>query len=139
MKNTGKIINGSNMEYRYPIFPNQPAPEIIQGIDGKIYARSLFGLLGFTALILWGLYLFWFGRDRDHPTWLVVTILVVSIFPMAFIIWNGNPLEIERHMAQIGIQLRLAGWLALLLFMDWLGQKYFRNNKKGSPAMKYIC
>ena len=114
------LINGSNIEYRYPIFPEQTVPEVIELNDQKVYFRSPLSLGVLLFIIGFGIVAYWFGKDRDHPAWLALTVLMVSIPPMVFIIWNGNPLEIERHAIQIGIQFRLAGWVALFLLMDWL-------------------
>ena len=65
---------------------------------------------------------------------------------MMFIIWHGEPLEIERHAVQIGIQLRLAGWLALPLLIDaaiqwgtfrrWLDLPLHRSDARIVPAVQ---
>ena len=122
LRNYQNLINGSNIEYRFPIFPNQPVPDPILASDRRFYLRSSATLSGMALLLLVGIALYWTGRGRRHPAWLVLTALVASIFPLSFIIWNGNPLEIERHTAQIGIQLRLAGWVGLMLVLDWLAE-----------------
>jgi hypothetical protein len=114
----GNLINGSNVEYRYPVYPNQPVPDLVLAGDRKFYLRSLPALLAITLLFFTGMYLYWTGREREHPAWLALTILGAAIPPMAFIIWNGNPLEIERHASQLGQQFRLIGWVCLMLLVD---------------------
>jgi hypothetical protein len=47
---------------------------------------------------------------------------------MMWFIWWAEPMEIDRHAAQIIIQLRLAGWIALALLagecQDFLSAKF---------------
>ena len=57
-----------------------------------------------------------FYRQRQ-PLWIVLAVLIVSVYPMMFLIWHAEPLEIERHAAQIGVQFRLAGWISLVLLL----------------------
>jgi hypothetical protein len=116
----GMLINGSNLEYRYAIFPGQPIPDVIAANDQKVYFRSPVSLILLLIPLVFGIGAYWLRKDKLHPAWLVLTVFITSIAPLTFIIWNGNPLEIERHAIQIGIQYRLAGWVALFLLVDWL-------------------
>lgn len=120
LRRFGMLINGSNLEYRYAIFPGQPIPEVIALNDQKIYFRSPISLILLLIPLAFGIGAYWLSKEKVHPAWLVLTVVIASIPLLAFIIWNGNPLEIERHAIQIGIQFRLAGWLALFLLADWL-------------------
>jgi hypothetical protein len=63
---------------------------------------------------------FWSRRGFGGSAWLILTILLVSVPLLAVLIWNANPLEIERHASQIGVQLRLSAWLAGIFLVDWL-------------------
>lgn len=76
------------------------------------------GVLGaFLLLGLVGAIVYWRSQDTN-PIWLLVSIFMVSLYPLMFLVWHGNPLEIERHAAQIGVQVRLMGWLALVAAAD---------------------
>ena len=55
-----------------------------------------------------------------EPLWLVLSALLLNLYPLMFMVWHGDPMEIPRHAVQIGIQFRLAGWIAVLLFLDHL-------------------
>ena len=64
-------------------------------LGGCLGAFLLLGLIGAIA--------YWRGQDA-HPIWVLVSILIVSLYPLMFLVWHGNPLEIERHAAQIGVR-----------------------------------
>jgi hypothetical protein len=114
----GNIINGGNLEYRYPRYPYQPIPPLLAALDNRIYPRQWWGLIFISGLVLAGGWLYLTKRDSAHPAWLVVLLLVLTIIPLLFIYWNGNPLEIERHVIQLGVQYRLGGWMAVILLVD---------------------
>ena len=120
LQNFDQLINGNNLEYRYELFPGQPVPGETMANDRKVYQRHPVVLVVFLVLQSFGILLYWIGRECRQPAWLVITVMLLSIPLLALIIWNANPLEIERHAVQIGIQFRLGGWLALLLWLDWL-------------------
>jgi len=120
IQNFGKILNGGNLEYRYPKYPYQPVPPLLAGFDGKMYPRQWWEILIILSLVLVGGWLYLTNPESVHPAWLTVLLLVLSIIPLVFIYWNGNPLEIERHAIQLGVQYRLAGWMALILLVDRL-------------------
>ncbi len=85
-----------------------------------MYPRWVGALGTFLLLGLGGVIVYWRSQDTN-PIWLLVSIFMVSLYPLMFLVWHGNPLEIERHAAQIGVQVRLMGWLALVAAADgWL-------------------
>jgi hypothetical protein len=113
------LLNGSNLEYHNPRYAVQTIPRRLADLTQKIYPRSPIALWLFLGVILAGLA--WaLIRRPEQTAWLVVGILLLSLYPLMVIVWNGNPLEIERHAAQLGIQLRLAGWMAVGLLLDHL-------------------
>ena len=120
IQNFSKILNGDNLEYRYPEYPYQPIPPFLSQLDNRIYPRQWLGLVFILGLVILGGWLYLTKRDSAHPAWIIVLLLVLTIVPLLFIYWNGNPLEIERHVIQLGVQYRLAGWMALILLVDLL-------------------
>jgi hypothetical protein len=126
----GRILNGGNLEYRYARYPYQPVPPLIAGLDEGVYPRRWWELLIMLVLVLIGGWLYLTNREGAHPAWLTVLLLVLTIIPLLFIYWNGNPLEIERHAIQLGVQYRLAGWMALILLVDRLAIE-FRSGGSG--------
>jgi len=119
IQNFSKILNGDNLEYRYPEYPYQPIPPFLSQLDNRFTRANgwagIYPGIGYP----WRLDLP-DKRDSAHPAWIIVLLLVLTIVPLLFIYWNGNPLEIERHVIQLGVQYRLAGWMALILLVDLL-------------------
>lgn len=115
------LLGGDNLEYHAPIYGIPTIPSWIHTLTSKVYPRSplaFWGILGIS-----GIGVFWyFATNLKQSAWLVVGILLVSLYPMLFIIWHGNPMEIERHAAQVGAQFRIMGWMAVLLLLDHLSQ-----------------
>jgi ABC-type Fe3+ transport system permease subunit len=70
----------------------------------------------------------WLRGSKKRSLWIVILALVASIYPLMFIVWHGNPQEIERHALQIAVQLRLAGWLAVITWLAWLSSKIEEGN-----------
>jgi len=62
--------------------------------------------------------------NRQHDRrWLV---------PLALIVWHGDPAGMDRHAVAIGVQLRLAAWMLLLVFAD-VGWSAFRS-RRATPS-----
>jgi hypothetical protein len=116
------LVNGSNLEYRYPRYALQPVPPSINQLNEQFYPHQAPILWLTGGLILIGLLLDWLNPETHRPAWWLLAAILLSIYPLMLIVWNGNPLEIERHAAQIGIQYRLGGLVALLLILAWVQQ-----------------
>jgi hypothetical protein len=111
------LLNGSNLEYQFPRYAVQNFPIRLQELTRKFYPHSPLVLWSFAGLILAGLT--WaLTRRPEQTAWLVIAVMYLSLYPLMVIVWNGNPLEIERHAAQLGIQFRLAAWMAVGLVLD---------------------
>lgn len=110
-ENAGKLINGSNLEYRSPAYGVAPAPEKLVQLNNLFFNHQTLVVLILVLAALWSVvdYLYW----RKNPVWVITAGLILSLYPFMFLIWHAEPLEIERHAAQLGIQLRFGGWLAL--------------------------
>jgi len=113
------LLNGDNREYRRPL---DALPQRLLLIDRILYPRQMTVLLIFIGLSLASLVGYWTGKNLRALGW-VVSVLLVSLYPLMLITWHGNPLEIERHATQIGVQLRLMGWLTLLVWGDWVASQ----------------
>jgi len=59
-------------------------------------------------------------RSRVHLHALVPAFLVASIYPLMFVVWHGDAVEVERHAFQIAYQIRLAVWMAVAFGLDFL-------------------
>lgn len=111
--------NNSVLNYRSRRNPGQPIGTTILGLSRIlfpifpvwVYAAGYLALTGLTGLAL-------LRGWRQQGSWLVVAVLLVSLYPLMFLVWHGNPMEIERHALQVAIQFRLAAWLALLFCLD---------------------
>lgn len=115
------LVNGNNLEYGALRFTNQPIPRGVANLSAILYPRANWLLWLNLALLGGGTLWFLCSRRERSPGWLVVFAVLLSMYPLMFIVWHGNPLEIERHAAQIGVQFRLAGWLALILLAGEAG------------------
>ena len=72
------------------------------------------GVLIVAAIIL--------GRIEGlGPEWAIPALLLITVYPMMFIVWHGDAIEVERHAFQISLQVRLAGWMMTAFLADaWL-------------------
>lgn len=43
---------------------------------------------------------------------------MVLTFPVAFLVFHGDAMEIQRHAIQIGVQIRLGLWMASFVIAD---------------------
>ena len=123
------LLDGHVSLYYYPIFPSHPYSNRISDISKIFYFRSP-PIEWLAGLLLLGGSLFWIAKSKFNSAWLVMAILTLSIYPMMFIIWHGEPMEIERHAIQIGIQFRLAAWIAFIFLVD----AFTIGVLKGQPA-----
>jgi hypothetical protein len=113
------LVDGQTLDYEYPTYKSHPYPKELKALSDHFYFRSNimdwiagFGLV--VAVISWAV------KGKANSVWFVVALMVVSLYPMMFIVWHGEPLEIDRHALQIGIQFRLIAWMALIFFIDYL-------------------
>ena len=125
------ILSGNNIEYHQPRYAVPTVPLALTQLTQRIYPRDLFLVFIFVAMALLGVIQYVLDKGSLQPGWIVVAGLLVSLYPMMFIIWHGNPIEVERHAASIGIQLRLMGWMMVVLFLDRLANGEFFSGKLG--------
>ena len=60
---------------------------------------------------------------RAQIEWLVPVMLLLLVYPMMFVVWHGDAMEVERHAFPVYLQLRLAGWMLLIFVLDQLFDK----------------
>jgi hypothetical protein len=120
LEQAGRLLDGSVLSYRNPVAPDSVVPELVLALTRKTYPHEAPLLLTLVGFVLLAFVLAW-RRSRQMPpaAWLIL-LLLVSLPTLMLIVWNGNPMEIERHAAQLGIQLRLAGWMGAVLAVDSL-------------------
>ncbi len=119
----GSILSGDNLEYHLPRFGVPTIPLWLQTLTARFYPRIPWMMWGFLGLMSVGSAAYFFGKLNLSPAWLVVAVFLLSLYPLMFIVWHGNPIEIERHAAPVGIQFRLAGWMSIALLIDHLAHK----------------
>jgi len=113
------LLGGNNLEYHAPLYGVSTIPHWLHNFTSKVYPRSPLAFLSILGMSIVGVW--WYvSSDLNQSSWVVIGILLVSLYPMLFIIWHGNPMEIERHAAQIGVQFRFMGWMAGLFLLDHL-------------------
>ena len=125
------LLNGNNEEYRNPKYGILPISDQIQDIASILFYRNPWLLfLNGIVLIFGSLYLLIY---KHNAIWLLISALIISIYPGMALVWYGDTLEIERHALQIGIQYRLAGLMIILFlfseFIGWASTKFGANFK----------
>jgi len=109
-----RVLDGDFLPYanlEKPIAPWQPP------LDRWLYSPSGFVLLALLYVV--GRLLAYRWRQRPPHEW-VAPALLLLVYPTAFIIWHGDPAEIERHTALVGLMARLGLYLALLFGLERL-------------------
>jgi hypothetical protein len=124
IRHASEMLDDRRVSYAYPKYPARPYTEQVNQISNAFYFR-LPGLEWGAGIVLLAASIFWFLRRRTNSAWLVVAILALSMYPMMFLIWHGEPMEIGRHALQVSVQFRLAAWMALMLFIDAITIRVF--------------
>lgn len=52
--------------------------------------------------------------------WLLPLILLGLVYPLGFVAWHGDSVEVERHSLQVAVFWRLGFWLLVLIGLDSL-------------------
>ncbi len=121
------ILSGNNIEYHQPRYAVPTIPLELTELSQRFYPRDLFLVFIFVAISLLGVIQYILDKGSLQPGWIMVAVLLISLYPMMFIVWHGNPIEVERHAASIGIQLRLMGWMTVVLFLDRMANGDFSS------------
>jgi hypothetical protein len=109
-----QIISPDSSEYRSPTMSTH---RWLSKMSNIMYTKTTeFLLVGLLVLGILTLITAWIQFLR--PWWLVPWFLLVTAYPLMFIIYHGDAIELERHAMQVGLQLRLAGWMMLVYLLD---------------------
>ena len=73
-----------------------------------IFYLSVFGIGAVVGAKAW----------RKKPAWFVPLVLILLIFPHAFLVWHADAIEIDRHSLQVSLQLYLGVWISFLFLLD---------------------
>ncbi len=92
-----------------------------QRLEEYLYPTR-FGLLFFFAANLAAALACGFAFSLKKRLWFVPIALVLSTYPQAFLIWNGDANDIPRHSVGHNIMERLGLWILVLFVLDSLAQ-----------------
>ncbi len=92
-------------------------PSWVETLTGFAYPEHLgfviFSEIGLLLLVLW----VWRAPDVRLS---IVIVLLLLLYPLAFMVWYGDGFAVERHAVPTAIQWRLTMWLAILFALDTL-------------------
>lgn len=112
------LLNSSVQGYRNPLYGVLPLPRTLNDLSRFYFNQQGWVVLVFVFLNFLGLLTYL--RHPGQTAWLVVIALALTSLPMMYFIWFAEPMEVDRHAAQIALQLRLAGWLSIPLLAESL-------------------
>lgn len=110
------LVNSSVQGYRNPLYGVLPLPRTLNELSRFYFNQQGWVVAFFVFLNLLGLLTYL--RHPGQTAWLVVAALALTALPMMYFIWFAEPMEVDRHAAQVALQLRLAGWLSIPLLVD---------------------
>ena len=125
------IVNPDSSEYR---LPNSPDPVWAKAISGVFFPRNMKNLVLFIIVSTMILTL---GRRLYGAEPLLFTALglLVLAYPLAFLVWHGDSIELERHSYQVALQVRLAAWLLFISLLQQAAKLVTARGKNGSTSM----
>lgn len=114
------LLNGSNLEYRALKFGEVPPDDLVARLTALYYTHNPVLLWTGAFLVMVGFYRYGLKERPRRREWWILAAFILSLYPLMLLVWHANPKEIERHAAQLGIQLRLAAGLAAVMWLDRL-------------------
>jgi hypothetical protein len=119
IKEIRHLVNPDSSEYR---IQDRETPEWVVAISRLFYPSASLTIALMATIP--GILLFWVsGKQGFQAWWLVPYLLLISAYPLMFIVFHGDAIELERHALQISMQIRLAGWMTLLSLVDSLASR----------------
>jgi hypothetical protein len=111
------LISPLSTEYRTDVYS---VPVWLDYFSRAFFPRPLGIVVGWMVVAL-ALTVVLGRMRRLRPEWLVPGLLVLTAFPMMYVVWYGDAIEVERHAFQISLQVRLGLWMLTVLLADaWL-------------------
>ncbi len=136
LKDAKELLDGTGMDYRLPLVEGSAVPRILRGLNRLLLLKAPAWAYAVAWLALLAASVLGFVYDRRGAGWLVAAVLLLSMVPLMFLVWHGNPMEIPRHADQVAIQFRLAGWLLPILGLDWLLRSRSERNLENQRFME---
>jgi hypothetical protein len=114
LKEIRHLVSPDSSEYR---IQEKETPEWVVTISKLSYPSSSLAVA--LMSLIPGILLFCiFSRQEFQAWWLVPYLLLLSAYPLMFIIYHGDAIELERHALQVSMQIRLASWLLIVALLD---------------------
>ncbi|MFZ6026472.1 MAG: hypothetical protein ACOYYS_02040 [Chloroflexota bacterium] len=108
------LVSPDSSEYRIRMLDD---PAWVTGLRHVLYPSNVFLLFawlsGLVVSAVWQ-----YKRCIGLPWQVVPVALLLTLYPLMFVIWHGDSIELERHAYQIDFQIRLALWLATVFVFE---------------------
>ncbi|MFN8371578.1 MAG: hypothetical protein U0694_01690 [Anaerolineae bacterium] len=100
--------------------PDIVLPSWIETLTGFAYPEHLglviVSIVGLLLLALWA----WRAPDVRLA---IVFVLLLLLYPLAFMVWYGDGFAVERHAVPSALQWRLTLWLSIVFALDALSSR----------------
>jgi hypothetical protein len=114
IKRTSTFLSPDSSEFRRPEKSDPPWAAVLNDLMlPKSWALVLAGTLATVGWIVW----YW-SRGGSAATAAIPLALHLLAYPLAYVVWYADALELERHSDQIALQIRLSAWMLLLAAVE---------------------
>ena len=107
-------VNSDNGGYRMILIPISSRIYLLSTI---MYIHWDWSPVVFLVLFFASVGMIWYGNQRES-LWLFIFSLFIAVYPLALLIWHSDPGELERHIFQVALQLRLASWMLIVVLFE---------------------
>ncbi len=115
------LISPVSTEYRADDYS---VPIWLRLFSSVFFPLPLMIVLGWLGVVIIAAYLIGRGHGM-RSVWIVPALLLLTAFPMMYVVWYGDAIEVERHAFQISLQIRLGLWMMTVLLADaWLARLF---------------
>lgn len=88
-----------------------------------------------AILLLW---LAFNSLRQGRVVWLVPVVMALMIYPLMFLNWHGDAIEVGRHSYLVGVLLRLTLWVLVCFVLDsafaWVSERQQQQVAQPKPA-----
>jgi hypothetical protein len=127
LRSIRKLVGADSTEYRKRVLPD---PAWFLRARQILFPRST-AIVNTLAVIMLVLMIAIPLRSSGRIHTVVPAFLIVSLYPLLFVVWHGDAVEVERHALQIAYQIRLAVWMALAFGLDFLCARHIERQDVG--------